>query len=50
MRIADLRAVPVSFPVPAAGPARLRDRVHVGLKIDEKFIAEHPLIEGPCYV
>ena len=24
--------------------------VGVGLKVDEKFIAAHPLIEGPCYV
>lgn len=24
--------------------------IGIGLKVDEKFIAEHPLIEGPCYV
>lgn len=26
------------------------DGVGIGLKIDTAFIAEHPLIEGPCYV
>jgi L-alanine-DL-glutamate epimerase-like enolase superfamily enzyme len=26
------------------------DGVGIGLKVDEAFIAEHPLIEGPCYV
>ena len=26
------------------------DGVGIGLKIDQAFIAEHPLIEGPCYV
>jgi L-alanine-DL-glutamate epimerase-like enolase superfamily enzyme len=24
--------------------------VGIGLKVDEAFIAEHPLIDGPCYV
>ena len=27
-----------------------RDGVGIGLMIDQHFIAEHPLIEGPCYV
>jgi L-alanine-DL-glutamate epimerase-like enolase superfamily enzyme len=32
------------------GCVRPLEGVGIGLKIDEKFIAEHPLIEGPCYV
>ncbi len=33
-----------------AGCVRPYAGVGIGLKIDTKFIAEHPLIEGPCYV
>ena len=32
------------------GCVRPLDGVGIGLKIDETFIAAHPLIEGPCYV
>jgi L-alanine-DL-glutamate epimerase-like enolase superfamily enzyme len=32
------------------GCVRPLDGVGIGLKIDLHFIAEHPLIEGPCYV
>lgn len=32
------------------GCVRPNDGVGIGLKIDPHFIAEHPLIEGPCYV
>lgn len=32
------------------GCVRPREGVGIGLKIDPHFIAEHPLIEGPCYV
>ncbi len=32
------------------GCVRPLEGVGIGLKIDEKFIAGHPLIEGPCYV
>jgi L-alanine-DL-glutamate epimerase-like enolase superfamily enzyme len=32
------------------GCVRPLEGTGIGLKIDEKFIAEHPLIEGPCYV
>ena len=32
------------------GCVRPREDVGIGLKIDMDFIAEHPLIEGPCYV
>jgi L-alanine-DL-glutamate epimerase-like enolase superfamily enzyme len=32
------------------GCVRPLDGVGIGLKIDSHFIAEHPLIEGPCYV
>lgn len=32
------------------GCVRPHEGVGIGLKIDEQFIREHPLIEGPCYV
>lgn len=32
------------------GCVRPHEGVGIGLKIDTDFIAEHPLIEGPCYV
>ena len=32
------------------GCVRPYEGVGIGLKIDTRFIAEHPLIEGPCYV
>ena len=32
------------------GCVRPLDGVGLGLKLDTAFIAEHPLIEGPCYV
>ena len=32
------------------GCVRPHEGVGIGLKIDPKFIEEHPLIEGPCYV
>jgi L-alanine-DL-glutamate epimerase-like enolase superfamily enzyme len=32
------------------GCVRPHEGVGIGLKIDQHFIAEHPLIEGPCYV
>lgn len=32
------------------GCVRPHEGVGIGLKIDTHFIAEHPLIEGPCYV
>jgi L-alanine-DL-glutamate epimerase-like enolase superfamily enzyme len=32
------------------GCVRPLDGVGIGLKVDQHFIAEHPLIEGPCYV
>lgn len=32
------------------GCVRPHEGVGIGLKIDTRFIAEHPLIEGPCYV
>lgn len=33
-----------------AGCVRPHAGVGIGLKVDTRFIAEHPLIEGPCYV
>lgn len=64
MRIADIRAVPISFPVPTEHSVRLgigcsvkRDSVLVRVETDENHVgwgeghhAEHPLIDGPCYV
>ena len=38
------------YALDADGCVRPHDGVGVGLKIDLDFIAEHPLIEGPCYV
>jgi D-galactarolactone cycloisomerase len=32
------------------GCVRPHEGVGIGLKIDEQFIRDHPLIEGPCYV
>ena len=33
-----------------AGCVRPYEGVGIGLKVDQHFISEHPLIEGPCYV
>lgn len=38
------------YSLDADGCVTPHDGVGVGLKIDLDFIAEHPLIEGPCYV
>ncbi|EHK64105.1 mandelate racemase/muconate lactonizing enzyme family protein [Achromobacter arsenitoxydans] len=38
------------YTLDAEGCVRPLDGAGIGLKIDEKFIAAHPLIEGPCYV
>jgi len=38
------------YALDAEGCVRPHDAIGVGLKIDQDFIAEHPLIEGPCYV
>ncbi|MNW00483.1 hypothetical protein D3C71_1959820 [compost metagenome] len=38
------------YTLDADGCVRPLDGAGIGLKIDEKFIAAHPLIEGPCYV
>jgi len=27
-----------------------KDGPGLGVEVDEKFVAAHPLIEGPCYV
>ncbi|PJX28053.1 mandelate racemase [Advenella sp. S44] len=34
----------------ADGCVTVGDGVGIGLTIDEKFVAAHPLIDGPCYV
>jgi hypothetical protein len=38
------------YALDAEGCVRPHDAIGVGLKTDQDFIAEHPLIEGPCYV
>jgi D-galactarolactone cycloisomerase len=38
------------YALDADGCVRPHDGVGIGLKVDPDFIAEHPLIEGPCYV
>lgn len=38
------------YRVDANGCVQALDGVGIGLKVDEAFIAAHPLIEGPCYV
>ncbi|MFJ1300036.1 mandelate racemase/muconate lactonizing enzyme family protein [Pseudomonadota bacterium AL_CKDN230030165-1A_HGKHYDSX7] len=38
------------YELDADGCVRPLDGVGIGLRIDEDFIAKHPLIEGPCYV
>lgn len=38
------------YELDADGCVRPLDGAGIGLRIDEKFIAAHPLIEGPCYV
>jgi len=40
----------VPYKLDANGCVVPYDDVGIGLKIDLDFIAEHPLIEGPCYV
>jgi D-galactarolactone cycloisomerase len=46
----DQMADRVPYQLDAQGCVRPLDGVGIGLKIDARFIAEHPLIEGPCYV
>ncbi len=38
------------YTLDADGCVRPLDGAGIGLKIDEAFVAAHPLIEGPCYV
>jgi len=38
------------YKLDANGCVTPHEGVGIGLKIDLAFIAEHPLIEGPCYV
>src|SRR5690606_8165208 len=38
------------YRVDTNGCVQALDGVGIGLKVDEAFIAAHPLIEGPCYV
>jgi D-galactarolactone cycloisomerase len=38
------------YKVDRAGCVQPLDRPGHGIEVDEKFVAAHPLIEGPCYV
>jgi D-galactarolactone cycloisomerase len=46
----DQLADKAPYALDANGCVRPHEGVGIGLKIDQAFIAEHPLIEGPCYV
>lgn len=46
----DLLGGRAPYELDAQGCVRPYDDVSCGLKIDEKFLRDHPLIEGPCYV
>jgi D-galactarolactone cycloisomerase len=46
----DLLGDRLPYTLDANGCVSPLDGVGIGLKIDTAFIAEHPLIEGPCYV
>lgn len=46
----DLLADQLPYTLDADGCVRPHEAVGIGLKIDTHFIAEHPLIDGPCYV
>ena len=46
----DLLGDRLPYALDAKGCVSPLDGVGIGLKIDTAFIAEHPLIEGPCYV
>lgn len=46
----DQLADKAPYALDANGCVRPHEGVGNGLKIDQNFIAEHPLIEGPCYV
>lgn len=46
----DVLADKAPYQLDDKGCVRPHEGVGIGLKIDTKFIEEHPLIEGPCYV
>lgn len=46
----DEMADRLPYTLDAEGCVRPLDGPGIGLAMDEKFIAAHPLIEGPCYV
>jgi L-alanine-DL-glutamate epimerase-like enolase superfamily enzyme len=46
----DLLGHRLPYSLDAEGCVSPLDGAGIGLKIDTAFIAEHPLIEGPCYV
>lgn len=46
----DQLADRVPYQLDAQGCVQPPAGVGIGLKVDEAFIAEHPLIDGPCYV
>jgi hypothetical protein len=38
------------YALDADGCVRPHEGVGIGLVIDQDFVRDHPLIEGPCYV
>ncbi len=46
----DLMADRLPYTLDADGCVSPLDGTGIGLKLDAAFIAEHPLIDGPCYV
>lgn len=46
----DQLADKAPYALDANGCVKPHEGVGIGLKVDLNFIAEHPLIEGPCYV
>ena len=46
----DLLADKAPYALDDNGCVRPHEGVGIGLNVDTHFIAEHPLIEGPCYV
>jgi L-alanine-DL-glutamate epimerase-like enolase superfamily enzyme len=46
----DALADKLPYQLDDKGCVRPHEGVGIGLKIDTKFIEEHPLIDGPCYV
>ena len=40
----------VPYQLSESGQVLPLEKAGIGIEVDEKFLAAHPLIEGPCYV